>query len=120
MPLQAKITEFLVVLSVIALVLERIIEFIVAHAFPTGEGFLGPNTNSRRLATFLLATLFGILVVSQTSLGLLQRVDPKASRWFDVVFTGLLLAAGTQPIHSLLRLLELKKETQDTAVKARS
>ncbi|MGQ9779919.1 MAG: hypothetical protein ACUVRM_08600 [Bacillota bacterium] len=64
-----------------------------------------------------MATGLGILVVSQTSLGILQRVNPQAGRWFDTVFTGLLLAAGTQPIHSILRLMELKKETEKAKAK---
>ncbi|NLG85234.1 MAG: hypothetical protein GX493_11650 [Firmicutes bacterium] len=109
--------EALALLSVISLVLERIIEFIVANLFPTGEGFLGPNTNSRRLATFLLATGLGMLVAAQASLGLLQRVNPQAGRWFDTVFTGLLLAAGTQPIHAVLRFIELKKDAEKAKAK---
>ena len=117
MPWQKEISEVLAVLSVISLVLERIIEFIVANLFPAGKGLLGPETNSRRLATFVLATGFGILIVSQTSLGILRQVNPQADRWLDTVFTGLLLAAGTQPIHSVLRFLELKKETEKAKAK---
>ncbi|MGE5599522.1 MAG: hypothetical protein ACM3XS_09100 [Bacteroidota bacterium] len=103
------VMDLLAALSVVSLGLERIVEFVVARAFPPRSGaFLGPGTESRRLAAFGLATLLGMLVISQTSFGLLGRLDPRAGRWFDVIFTGLLLAAGTQPIHSLMRLLELK------------
>ncbi len=110
------VIELLAALSVVSLVLERIVEFVVAQAFPTNpKEALGPGTNSRRLASFALATLMGMAVISQTSFGLLQRMDPQASRWFDVIFTGLLLAAGTQPIHSLMAILENKKDASANA-----
>ena len=115
----AGVTDVLATLSLVSLVIERIIEFIVAQGFPATPGFLGPGTNSRRLATFCLAIVFGTIVVAQTRLGLLARLDPGAGGGFDVFFTGLLLAAGTQPIHSIQRILDQKKGARDSMGESR-
>ena len=115
----AGVTDVLATLSLVSLVIERIIEFIVAQGFPVTPGFLGPGSNSRRLAAFCLAVVFGTIVVARTRLGLLARLDPGAGGGFDVFFTGLLLAAGTQPIHSVLRILEQKKGARDSMGESR-
>lgn len=105
----AGVMELLAIMAVVSLLIERILEFIVEHAFPTKGEFLGHGTASRRMATFTLATVLGILVASQTSMGILAKLNPGVGRWFDLLFTGLLLAAGTQPIHAAVTLLEVKK-----------
>jgi len=111
----AGVTELLAIMCVVSLLIERILEFVVEHAFPAKGEFLGPGTASRRMATFALATVLGILVASQTSLGILAKLNPGVGRWFDLLFTGLLLAAGTQPIHSAVTLMETKKHKRQAS-----
>ncbi|MGE5527757.1 MAG: hypothetical protein ACM3X6_01260 [Patescibacteria group bacterium] len=107
--------DLLAALSVVSLAIERIVEFVVAQVFPAGpHTALGPGTESRRLAAFALACVLGMLAASQAGLGLLGRLNPHTVRWFDAFFTGLMLAAGTQPIHAAVRLLEMKKDSPRT------
>jgi hypothetical protein len=67
----------------------------------------------RRNATTLwaVAAMIGMIVSGWIGLGLLEAVNaPDVSREVDIVVTGLILGAGTKPLHDLIENIQASKE----------
>jgi len=66
----------------------------------------------RAILFWVLATVVGIAVSAGMKLYLLQRAGiPNTSRWWEILATGLIIGAGTKPLHDLIEFISAKKES---------
>jgi hypothetical protein len=95
---------------VAAQTVERLFEFV----FPPGTG--DPQAKADRAAILGgLATVAGVGLSLALGLRFLEAVAVDAPpRWLDVFVTGLIIGAGTKPLHDLISRLEKKKEQAAT------
>jgi hypothetical protein len=67
----------------------------------------------RRNASTLwaVASMIGMMVAGWLGLGLLEAVNaPDVPRELDIIVTGLVLGAGTKPLHDLISNVQASKE----------
>lgn len=103
-----------VLLAVLALslIIERATEKIL---------YLMP-VRHRKLYAWLASTILGLLISFVFRFGLMRElgltVGSEIAGWLDYFITGILLAAGSEPIHSLVDVLAAKKEELQKRVKS--
>ncbi|MFH5231447.1 hypothetical protein [Antrihabitans spumae] len=69
---------------------------------------------TRTTAFWVLATVIGMLAAATMKLYFLNTVGITAgARWQEILATGLILGAGTQPLHSLTTLITKKAEKKE-------
>lgn len=78
---------------------------------------LSKRRSERALLYFAIASCFSLILTGVLGLGILQAMatEPMEEylRAIDVVLTGLVIAAGTKPLHDLVSRLEKSKENSD-------
>lgn len=88
----------------LSLIIERVTEKIL-HLVPA---------RSRKVYAWLASTTLGLLITFLFRFGIMNELGLVASSeiagWLDYLVTGILLAAGSEPIHSLVGVLATKKE----------
>jgi hypothetical protein len=71
---------------------------------------------ARTVVYWALASGLGIYVSAAMKLYLLRTVGiGDADRWLEVLATGLIIGAGTKPLHDLTKLITAQKEAKQTA-----
>lgn len=94
----------LILLLGLALIIERVTEKILYIV----------QTQNNRLYAWLVSIFLGILISFTFRFGFIQELGLSSSlqiaQWVDYVITGLLIASGSEPIHSLIEILALKKK----------
>lgn len=104
------ITVFLTGLAVLALMIERIV-----------EKFLGWIPNKIEKGGYILTSvvfLIGVIIAYFGDILVLNELFLKAvPKLLDSIITGLFIAAGADPIHQVIRLLEEKKEQAKAEMK---
>lgn len=61
-----------------------------------------------------VATALGIVASAGMKLYFLQRAGiPNSSRWWEILATGLIIGAGTKPLHDLIEFISSKKESAE-------
>jgi len=87
----------------LSLIIERVTEKVL---------YLVP-ARSRRSYAWLTSTALGLLITFLFRFGIMKELGLIASSeiagWLDYLVTGILLAAGSEPIHSLVGVLATKK-----------
>jgi hypothetical protein len=77
----------------------------------------------RKLVWWAVATVAGLLLCGALGLGILEAMSDDADGWtdrqhsIDIVLTGLVIGAGTKPLHDLITRLEKAKDNADPATK---
>ncbi len=88
----------------LSLIIERVTEKILCVV----------PTQNRRIYAWLVSTFLGILISFAFRFGIIQQLGLSSSlriaQWVDYIVTGLLIASGSEPIHSLIEILALKKK----------
>ncbi len=76
----------------------------------------------RKLYAWLISTVLGLLISFVFRFGLMSElgltVSSRIAAWLDYFITGILLAAGSEPIHSLVDVLAAKKDELQKRVKS--
>jgi hypothetical protein len=76
---------------------------------------LGALEAHRTILFWVLATVLATAVSAGMKLYFLQRVGiANSSRWWEVLATGLIIGAGTKPLHDVIEFISAKKEAADT------
>jgi hypothetical protein len=87
----------------LSLIIERVTEKVL---------YLVP-ARSRKLYAWLTSTALGLLITFVFRFGIMKELGLMASSeiagWLDYLVTGILLAAGSEPLHSLVGVLATKK-----------
>lgn len=95
--------KVLVALLCLSLIIERVTDKVL---------FLVP-ARSRRIYAWLTSTALGLVITFLFRFGIMKELGLVASSaiaaWLDYLVTGILLAAGSEPIHSLVGVLATKK-----------
>ena len=85
------------------------------------EAALRKRRSERALIYFIPASVLSLLLTGALGLGILQAMATKPLEEclgaIDVALTGLVIAAGTKPLHDLVARLEKAKENADPATK---
>lgn len=96
--------ETVIFLLGLALIVERVTEKIL---------YIVPTQN-KRIYAWLISTFLGVLISFAFRFGLIQQLGLSSSlqiaQWVDYMITGLLIASGSEPIHSFIEILALKKK----------
>ncbi len=96
-------TEFFFLLLFLAILIERVTEKIL-YLFPRG----------RRLASWIVSIGLSLAVTLFFRIGLLELMgftaQGRSPQILDRILTGILIASGSEPIHSLFKVLDYKKE----------
>ncbi|MBE0432402.1 hypothetical protein IBX73_02920 [candidate division WOR-3 bacterium] len=86
----------------LSLIIERVTDKIL---------YLVP-ARSRKLYAWLVSTTLGLLISFLFRFGLMKELGLAASSqiadWLDYLITGIMLAAGSEPVHSLVGVLAMK------------
>jgi hypothetical protein len=94
----------LILLLGLSLIIERVTDKIL---------YLLPTSNNR-IYSWLISTILGLLISFSFRFGFIQELGLSSSlhiaQWVDYTITGLLVASGSEPIHSLIDILALKKK----------
>jgi hypothetical protein len=90
-----------------------------AQAEQVASDALRKRRSERALLYFALASSLSLILTGGLGLGLLNAMATDAPeeylRAIDVVLTGLVIAAGTKPLHDLVTRLEKAKENSDSS-----
>jgi hypothetical protein len=71
---------------------------------------LASKGQHRTILFWALASLVGVAVSAGMKLYFLQRVGiANSSRWWEILATGLIIGAGTKPLHDLIEFISAKK-----------
>jgi hypothetical protein len=90
---------------------KRLSEYIKSDAYVTYKKKL---TVVWSIPLGLLVAAFGQLRMI-SMLGLVDTSSNPLFSWFDVILTGLIIATGSAPVHSLIGILQKTKDTVDAA-----
>jgi hypothetical protein len=82
--------------------------------------YLIPAHNKKYYA-WVVSTLLGLLISFLFRFGIMKELGlvtaSSMAAWLDYVVTGVLLASGSEPVHSIVAALALKKEEIEKKVK---
>ena len=86
-----------------------------------GQAEVNQTRGETRIITWALATLFAIIGTSSTGILFLHAIGAESFPiWLDVMITGLIIGAGSKPLHDLIGYIEKKSigETDESNVAA--
>ncbi len=79
-----------------------------------GQAKLNETREDTKVIAWSLASTFAILGTSATGLFLMQAIGAeKVAPWLDILITGLVIGAGTKPLHDLIGYIEKKQEESE-------
>jgi len=97
-------TKAIILLLGLSLIIERVTEKIL-YVLPT---------RNNRIYSWLISTILGLLISFSFRFGFIQELGLSSTlqiaQWVDYIITGLLIASGSEPIHSIIEILALKKK----------
>jgi hypothetical protein len=77
---------------------------------------LAARNRHRAILFWGIATVVGIAVSAGMKLYFLQKAGiANSSRWWEILATGLIIGAGTKPLHDLIEFISSKKEGAEKA-----
>lgn len=77
---------------------------------------LAARNRHRAILFWGIATVVGIAVSAGMKLYFLQKAGiGNSSRWWEILATGLIIGAGTKPLHDLIEFISSKKEGAEKA-----
>jgi|GEM_PF-939352 len=95
----------------LSLIIERVTDKIL-HLVPA---------RARRPYAWLVSTVLGLLVSFIFRFGIMKELGLVAgseiAAWLDYLVTGILLASGSEPVHSIVTALAIKKDELQKRVK---
>ncbi len=101
----------LVVLG-LSLIIERITEKIL-HFVPA---------RTKKIYAWVVSTALGLLISFAFRFGIMKELGlvtgSEIASWLDYFVTGILLASGSEPVHSIVEVLATKKEELQKRVKS--
>jgi hypothetical protein len=75
----------------------------------------------RRLYAWIVSTVLGLLISFSFRLGIMRELGlvscSNLAAWLDYLITGILLASGSEPVHSVVSALAIKKDELQKRVK---
>jgi hypothetical protein len=90
-----------------------------AQAEQVASDALRKRRSERALLYFALASFFSLALTGALGLGILEAMASEPLKEYlgaiDVALTGLVIAAGTKPLHDLITRLEKAKENADSS-----
>jgi hypothetical protein len=112
-------------LIILAFAIERIVQPFSDALGPVPEDGTEPKEAKANTAvvTWGFATALGMIASAALKAGALATVAASSTipnRWLDVVVTGLVLGAGTKPIHDMLSQVQATKEKKEADATAKT
>lgn len=103
--------KILLIVFGLSLIIERVTEKIL---------YLVP-ARSRKIYAWIVSTLLGLLICFVFRFGIMRELGLASgamiAAWLDYLITGILLASGSEPVHSLVSVLAIKKDEIQKRVK---
>jgi len=103
--------KVLLIVLGLSLIIERVTDKIL---------YLIPS-HPKRLYAWIVSTALGILISFAFRLGIMRELGlvsgSEIAAWLDYLVTGILLASGSEPVHSLVSALAIKKDELEKRVK---
>ena len=103
--------EILVIVFGLALIIERVTEKIL-HLVPV---------HPRKVYAWIVSTTLGLVICFVFRFGIMRELGLVSgltiAGWLDYLITGILLASGSEPVHSIVAALAMKKEEIQKRVK---
>ena len=103
--------EILLIVFGLALIIERVTEKIV-HLLPAGP---------KKVYAWAVSTALGLLICFAFRFGIMRELGLISglalAAWLDYLITGILLASGSEPVHSIVEALAIKKQELQKRVK---
>lgn len=96
--------KVLILLLALSLIVERVTEKFL-HILPQGRN---------RAYAWVISTALGLVIAFTFQFGFIKELGLESgsnlSRWVDYLITGLLIACGSEPIHSIVDGLAYKRD----------
>ena len=103
--------EVLIVVLALSLIIERVTDKILYFV----------PVRPRRVYAWIVSTVLGVLISFVFRFGIIKELGLvtgiEIARWLDYLITGILLASGSEPVHSIIDALALKKDELQKRVK---
>ena len=72
------------------------------------------TVKNKKVFSWLVSTILGLLISFSFRFGIIRELglstSSQAAAWVDYVLTGLLIASGSEPIHSIIDALAFKRD----------
>jgi len=96
--------KILILLLALSLIVERVTEKIL-YILPAGKN---------RVYAWFVSTVLGLIVAFSFQFGFIKELGldtgSNISHWIDYIISGLLIACGSEPIHSIVDGLAYKRD----------
>lgn len=96
--------KILILLLALSLIVERVTEKIL-YILPKGRN---------RVYAWVISTILGLVISFSFQFGFISEIGlengSKMSQWVDYFLSGLLIACGSEPIHSIVDGLAYKRD----------
>lgn len=103
--------EILLIIVGLALIIERVTEKIL-HLVPA---------RPKKIFAWVVSTVLGLVICFAFRFGIMRELGLVSgltiSAWLDYLITGILLASGSEPVHSVVAALAIKKQEMQKRVK---
>ena len=103
--------KVLIVVLGLSLIIERVTEKILYFV----------PTRTKKIYAWIVSTALGLLISFAFRFGIMKELDlvtgSEIVSWLDYFVTGILLASGSEPVHSLIEVLAVKKDELQKRVK---
>jgi hypothetical protein len=104
--------EIMLIVIGLSLIIERVTEKIL---------YLVP-AHPKNIYGWIVSTLLGLLICFLFRFGIMRELGlasgSTVAAWLDYLITGILLASGSEPVHSIVSALASKKEELQKRVKS--
>lgn len=103
--------KILLIVFGLSLIIERVTEKIL---------YLVP-AHPRKIYAWIVSTALGLLICFVFRFGIMRELGLVSgsviATWLDYLVTGILLASGSEPVHSIVSALAIKKDEMQKRVK---
>lgn len=104
--------KVLIVILGLSLIIERVTEKIL---------YFVPARN-KKIYAWIVSTALGLLISFAFRFGVMKELGlvtgSEIAGWLDYFVTGILLASGSEPVHSVIEVLAIKKDELQKRVKS--
>jgi hypothetical protein len=103
--------EILLIVFGLALIIERVTDKVL-HLVPA---------HPKKIYAWMVSTALGLVICFVFRFGIMRELGMVSglaiAAWLDYLITGILLASGSEPVHSIVAALDMKKEEIQKRVK---
>lgn len=96
----------------LSLIIERVTEKILNFV----------PTRPKKIYAWIVSTILGLLISFVFRFGIMKELGLVAgseiAAWLDYFVTGILLASGSEPVHSIVQVLAIKKDELQKRIKS--